>query len=751
MTKSSNNNTTTEIYTDEILNETFQSDLGFDNLDEVIYNSSSSFDISEISDILLDSLEEFIFITDAVTKNIVYINKPLSEALGIKCSFVGTCHSVLRNSDTPCEGCKLTHIVDDGFYVTSQLTSKFQEKYVVKSKKLDLYNRTYMLNIVLKDNSSFYESFLKNNEKLSLNDLIAPFISIYTDNILNPDVQIYRFIECLGIETNAENCCLYEHLNLSSSHAHDKHENNSELEKSFNRTHVWVNESVTVNENYAAVRSKIVHKAFTEQALCEYCDMENNDIYLAIPLEIDLVFIGTVFLKNPDKKLFDVLKPVIKTVLKLFTSSIEHRRMHSEISNITNRDNLTNLKNRKSMLSDVNLLSLSERIGIIFLNVNGLKQINVSLGIKDGDTILVKTASLLKQLLHNSDYIYRIGGDEFIGIQPNIEEHDFIMLSDMLKAFMTTDKGFSVSVGTHWERNGMMIQKAINIAESDMYVEKKKYYRQNPVKYADASRYRPQNDSILSIIEPDRIKELIANNNFKVLYQPKFKIQCDCAQISGAEALVRLVINDTIIPPDDFIPALEAVHYTHLIDYFVFETICRQMRERIDKKLNVLPVSCNFSRHTIVRPEFKTKLKSIMQTYDIPYDLIPIEVSEHTNTELHKELVEVTDLFAKEGFNISIDDFGTAHANIYTLADLSVNEVKFDKKLIDNIASPDNKKITTILSVLITMCKNMGIKTIAEGVEHKEQNDILKDLGCDEIQGYYYSSPVKDLDYYEKF
>src|SRR5574344_269593 len=749
MTKSSNDNTTIEIFNDEMLNDSIQSDMGFDDLDDVVYNSSSSFDISEISDILLDSLDDFVFITDAVTKNIVYINKPLSEALGIKCSFVGTCHSVLRGSDSPCKGCKLGHIVDDGFYVTSQLTSKFKEHYVIKTKKLDLYNRTYMLNLVLKDNSNIYNSFLKNNQNLSLNDLIAPFISIYTDNILNPDVQLYRFIECLGIQTDAENCSLYEHYNFSSSH--DKHEKNSELEKSFNRTHIWVSDKVNVNEHYTDVRSKFVDKAFTEQIFCEYADMENNDSYIAIPLEIDLVFLGTLFIKNPDKKLFDILKPAIKTVLKFLSSAVEHRRMHSELCTITNRDTLTNLKNRKSMLSDINMLSLSEHIGIIFLNVNGLKQINVTLGMKDGDTILVKTASLLKQLLHNSDYIYRIGGDEFIGIQPNIEEHDFFMLSDMLKAFMTSEKGFSVSVGTHWERNGMMIQKAINLAESDMYVEKKNYYRLHPSKNSDAPRYRPQNDNILSIIEPDRIKELITNNNFKVLYQPKFKIQGDCAQIAGAEALVRLVINDTIIPPDDFIPALEAVHYTHLIDYFVFETICRQMRERIDNNLKVLPVSCNFSRHTIVRPEFKTKLKSIMKAYDISYDLIPLEVSEHTNTELHKELVEVTDSLAQEGFNISIDDFGTAHANIYTLADLSVNEVKFDKKLIDNIASADNGKITTILSVLITMCKNMGIKTIAEGVEDKAQSDILKKLGCDEIQGYYYSRPIKDLDYYEKF
>ena len=174
------------------------------------------------------------------------------------------------------------------------------------------------------------------------------------------------------------------------------------------------------------------------------------------------------------------------------------------------------------------------------------------------------------------------------------------------------------------------------------------------------------------------------------------------------------------------------------------------MRERLDSNQKILPVSCNFSRHTIVRPEFKSKLKEIMNKYHLSYDMIPLEVSEHTNTTRHKELVDVTDELSKEGFNISIDDFGTAHANIYSLADLAVSEVKFDKKLIDNIAKKNNEKLTTILSVLITMCKKLGIKTIAEGVEDKEQSQILKNLGCDEIQGYYYSKPIKDEDYYNK-
>lgn len=725
------------------------SDLEFSHLDDVVYNSASSFDITEIADLLLDNVDQCIFITDSVTKNIVYLNKPMQEALGVDGSFVGTCYSLLRGCDEPCKECKANKSINGKFYITSHETSKLNNtQYVIKSKTIELYNRNYTLNILIQKTTKINKDDSVKAGK-SINDLVAPYVEIYANNAKNPDVQIYRIIENLGYDTKSDFCALYEHYNFNDQSEHEDDDNKTDINLKLHRSHIWMSDdSLDINQIYH-VPQKFLDLALTEQKQTVYEDPESNASYSAIPLVFDEKYLGTIFLKNPINCKLDILKPAFSTIIKLTASAVAHRRMCAQLSNVTNKDALTGLKNRISLLKDVNTLSLSDDIGVIFMNVNGLKQINTNLGIKEGDAILVKTASLLQQLLHDSEYIYRIGGDEFIGITTAISEHDFAVLADMLKAFMTNEKGFSVSVGSHWIHSGMSIMAALNKAESDMYTEKKNYYRLHRNDNI-AERYRSENDKLLNIIEPARIQELIAGNCFKVLYQPKFRIQGEKAEIAGAEALVRLYINGSIVPPDDFIPALEAAHYTHLIDYFVFETICKRMRERLDSNKPILPISCNFSRHTIVRPEFKTKLKEIMNKYHIAYDMIPLEVSEHTNTNRHKELVAVTDNLSNEGFNISIDDFGTAHANIYTLADLSVSEVKFDKKLIDNLACKNNKKITTILSVLITMCKRLGIKTIAEGVEDKDQNDILKSLGCDEIQGYYYSKPIQDEEFYNK-
>lgn len=723
--------------------DSLKSDLGFDNLDEVVYNSSSSFDISEIADLLLDNIDEFVFITDAASKNIVYINKPLAETLGLNQPFVGTCYSIIKGRNEPCTDCKSIYSKDDKFHINSLVDCALKDDFIIKSRNINLYDRSYIINVAIQKNIK--HSTVELNT--TFNDIIAPYTIIFSKNIHNPDILLYRFLEQLGSSIEAQSVFMYEHVQTSEDHQKNITDDPSleECKANLSKILLWTSQKKEYDVAHQNVPSNILESILTEQLVKNYST--DNDCYTALPVQLDENLLGAVIIKNADSDKLKNLTACFKTIINLMASALHNRVMHAEITNYSNLDPLTKLKNRKCLITDITSLSVAKRLGVIFINVNGLKQINNSSGIDKGDTILKKTASLLKQLLHQSEYIYRLGGDEFIGIYPDIDEHEFILLSDMIKAFMSSDKGFSASVGTSWISSGMTIQNAINNAESDMYTEKKKYYR---ISKNENERYRVQNDLIFDILEPARIQELISHNCFKVLYQPKFKIQGDIAKISGAEALVRLIINDKVIPPDDFIPTLESAHYTHLIDYFVFETICKHMRERLDKGMKILPVSCNFSRHSIIRPEFKTKLKEILKKYDIAPSYIPLEVSEHSSTDHHKELVEVTKKLSKEGFNISIDDFGTAHANIYTLADLTVSEIKFDKKLIDNLGKGDDEKLTTILGVLITMCKKLGIKTIAEGVEDVMQNEILKALGCDEIQGYYYSKPIVEDDYYSK-
>ena len=721
-------------------------DFKFDSADEsitddVVYNSSSCFDISQITDLLLDDISQQIFIIDSASKYIVYMNSAFGDLFNVDTSYVGQCHKLICGLDKPCPSCKLNQNINDDFFIHNHEKCVLKRNLVLKCRNIEISGRLYTVNYVI-DNAHNHVITQSNSDKD--NETIAYFTKIYADNVTAPDLQIYHFIETMCHFFKAKFCLLYE---FDSNNSDFSHGNNLICSQSFVDLKSQIDDDKEISTN---IDQNLKNQIYEDKSVRFFEDKSLGRLF-TIPLEGHGKFMGFLIFLEPDEKILNKSLNNFKTVLKLLASAIEHRDMHSKLTRIESVDTLTNLKNRKIMLHDLKTIALYDNVGVFYLNVNELNIINSNFGIQKGDEILIKTASLLNQFFNKSKYIYRVGADEFVAIVPNVEESDFVMLSDMLKAYMRSEKGFSVSVGTNWNKSGAVIQRILNLAESDMYVEKKNYYRSHHGDEKIAKRYRKFNDNILSIIEPDKIKKLIQNDCFKVYYQPKFRISGNKAQISGAEALIRLIVDGKVIPPNDFIPALESAHYTYLIDYYVFEKICKRMRERLNAKQTVLPVSCNFSRHTIVRTDFKDTLNRILTKYQIDCKLVPLEVSEHTNTEKHKQLVEVTNYLADEGFNISIDDFGTAHANIYSLADLSVNEIKFDKKLIDNLNLEDNSKITTILSMLISMCKRLGIKTIAEGVEDETQSQILRNLGCDEIQGFYYSKPIEDNDYYSRF
>ncbi len=481
-----------------------------------------------------------------------------------------------------------------------------------------------------------------------------------------------------------------------------------------------------------------------DQLLCRGMEKRGVRSALVIPFVNGKRTRGAAIVTNPDPRLLEQFRRVLAIAESAVNSAALSllRSVRAEAS--ADIDPLTKLRTHLAMLKDINDLFPLKDLGVVVLNVNGLKVINETYGFKEGDSIIVRVASILKQLLPSTNIIYRTSGDEFAAIYPGVAEREFTSLTDMLRAFMSNERGFSAAVGGCWVHDGFQLQHAINEAGDAMMKAKQLHYHTVP---AD-SRYRFTKDLVLDIISPVKISKLISNNNFMVYYQPKVRASGGAEEITSAEALIRLKFNGAIISPNEFIPPLEASHYTHLIDFFVLKTICRRMRERMDKGLKVIPVSCNFSRHSAVRPDFVESVKQLVDRYGIDARMIIIEISERSQTFFKNELIAACNSLSKSGFRISIDDFGVAHANLWVLSDLPVDEVKFDKRLIDSLLDTANEKIRVILRVMIKMCRLLKIQTVAEGVEKEMQKDALREIGVDEIQGYYYSKPVPQDDFY---
>lgn len=275
--------------------------------------------------------------------------------------------------------------------------------------------------------------------------------------------------------------------------------------------------------------------------------------------------------------------------------------------------------------------------------------------------------------------------------------------------------------------------QAYTRAEKQMYRQKRDYYRQQ-----GGSRYRAEMDDMLRLAQPGTLEQMLDDGKVITYWQPKFSLKDGC--ICGAEALVRLRHGNDVLSPGQFMPLLESLHRTYLLDYFVFEEACRFLRHRLDAGQRVVPVSSNFSRNTFVMPDFLDRLEATRSRYGIPFSLLQVEVTETVDAADQAAFQDMARRLHAHGFSLAIDDFGVAHANLATLAEVDFSVLKLDKRLIHSLES--NPRLLKILEMLILTSHSLQINTVAEGVERPEQLDILSGMGCHEVQGFLFSRPL---------
>ena len=244
-------------------------------------------------------------------------------------------------------------------------------------------------------------------------------------------------------------------------------------------------------------------------------------------------------------------------------------------------------------------------------------------------------------------------------------------------------------------------------------------------------------------LERDMNKAL-QNGEFVPFYQPK--VDLATKKIIGSEALARWKHPERgIIPPGEFIPFFEKNNFVVKLDLCIFETVCRQQRELINRGITPCPVSVNFSRLHIRHPEWCDKLTEIINRYSLSADLFELELTE-TIAEDDLALVKyATGKLKSNGFRISIDDFGAGYSSVQLLYRIPIDVLKLDRSC---LSSTEAKLMEhEILSSLIRIAQANQIQVIWEGVENQQQEDFIKDHGCTCAQGFYYARPMPFEDY----
>lgn len=383
---------------------------------------------------------------------------------------------------------------------------------------------------------------------------------------------------------------------------------------------------------------------------------------------------------------------------------------------------------------------------VMLFDLDRFKEINDTLGHKYGDRVLTEVGPRIRQVLRDADTIARLGGDEFCVLLPRVDA-----LSDALEV---AERIIAI-LGLPIEIDGMVlgIEASCGIAMAPLDGDNADILLQR----ADVAMYVAKGSNVnvvayteeLNVNTPSRLTLLadlrtaIAEDQLVLHYQPKARLTT--GQVHGVEALVRWEHPFLgLIPPCDFIPVAEHTGLIKPLTTWVLTNALRQCRLWLDETnargFNELSMAINLSTRSLLDDGFPHEVETALDRSNIPAYLLELEVTESaimTDPDRARRLLtDLSDL----GVRIAIDDFGTGYSSLAYLKDLPVNELKIDQSFVQNMHNDLNDAI--IVRSVVDLGHNLGLRTVAEGVEDNQTWDQLAQLGCDDAQGYFLARPM---------
>lgn len=476
----------------------------------------------------------------------------------------------------------------------------------------------------------------------------------------------------------------------------------------------------------------------------EYQILHMQDIrsLVAAPMEQDGQLIGFIGVDNPPPGRIRSVASLLQTLCYFLLLTYRQRESEQQLFRLSYYDTLTSFYNRNRFTEDcANLSGYLGPMGVVYLDVNGLKDINDEKGHAYGDRILVNCTRQIREIFHPAEF-YRIGGDEFVIICSGIDQESFNKRQAALQRRFLHNDICHIAIGAQWVPRLEDLQQLIAKADAQMYEDKKEFYRKNPV----SRRYRHHSDEILRMADPDILEDEIRLERFVVYLQPK--VTSSEGTAIGAEALVRYQPRTgSLLLPGNFLPLLEDTQTVSQIDFYVFECVCAQLREWSGQGRRTLPISVNFSRCSLSQADFTARLATLCEAYEVDKCLLEIELTETAQVAVEIDLKMLIHDLRQAGFLVSIDDFGTEFANLALLSTVDFDVLKLDKSLVDNVAN--SSKARTVVESFVSICRKMDIAVVAEGIETAEQLEVLNACGVEMVQGYLFSRPIP-IDVYEE-
>jgi diguanylate cyclase (GGDEF)-like protein len=509
-----------------------------------------------------------------------------------------------------------------------------------------------------------------------------------------------------------------------------------------------------------------------------------------MPMMVVTLFAGLLFYWFVSKRLITPIEQLISATRKIAKGdynlslaadsadelgelSLAMRFMSEQVSQSSKRiqqlayyDSLTQLPNRNTLAETLDTLIANggrdqQKLAVLFIDLDDFKKVNDSLGHAAGDDLLVQVSQRLKDTLRTSDSVYnsahpcnvdemvsRLGGDEFNALVNGINSaHDAALIAKRIvkelgKPFSIFNKtihvGASVGIAIYPD-DGVTAEELLKNADLAMY-EAKADGKNNYHIYTEEIN-RQVHERLQ--LEQD-IREAVQKNDFELYFQPK--IALDGGEIEGFEALIRWNHQQKgLVSPAYFIPLAEESSLILDIGYWVLQEAAKQISQWRDSCLaNGRTLAVNISAKQISQKDFVTQLRTIFGEARAPLELLEIELTETSLFSDEQRVNEHLLALKKLGVQISLDDFGTGYSSLNFLRRFPIDSIKIDRSFIANLTESGESQ--AIVIAVLQLCNQMHLKVVAEGIEEFEQVSLLKELGCDQGQGYYFAKPMSATD-----
>lgn len=404
------------------------------------------------------------------------------------------------------------------------------------------------------------------------------------------------------------------------------------------------------------------------------------------------------------------------------------------------------------------IIETTQEYALMAVNVRQFKFFNEIFGGRQGNQLLCYIKEVLEEHTREGEYFCRSADDLFYlllrdadreVVRGRMEE----MISEISRYTIGNNGNYQILlycggvIGTDVRDEAPSVQKSMIHVKFALNTAKQSL--KDNIWFYDT---RLHEEEILENYVESHMVPALEREEFRMYLQPKVNLRT--GRVCGAEALVRWVPEPgRMIYPGQFIPIFENNGFCAALDMYMVEKVCAQIRAWIDQGIDPLPLSVNQSKLLFYESDYIDNMKALLEKYRVPASLITLEILEGLAMENIEELNEKIDRLTDMGFQISMDDFGSGYSSLNTLASLRINELKIDREFLLRLHNPKEnyERQIIIMNNVVELTKELRIRTVVEGVETEEDAKLVRKMGCNQGQGYYYSRPLSGEEFSQKY